>query len=115
MTVKQLASALSLKFLTQPDDVQAEREISGVYVGDLLSRAMSRVESDDLWITIMSNVNVVAVAALTDPACVLLCEDVDADASVLEKAEENGITLLQSPHSAYELCVQFHKLCETAS
>ena len=43
-----------------------DKSFEGVYVGDLLSRAMSRVECDNLWVTIMSNVNVVAVATLTE-------------------------------------------------
>ncbi|MBO5648618.1 MAG: hypothetical protein J6S76_01745 [Clostridia bacterium] len=115
MTVKELAEALSLKILTNESQPELDREISGVYVGDLLSRAMSRVEADNLWITIMSNVNVIAVAALTDPACILLCEDVEADDDVRARACENGITLLGSPRSAYELCVEYHKQIDTFS
>ena len=103
MTVKQLASALSLKFLTQPDDAQAAREISGVYVGDLLSRAMSRVESDSLWITIMSNVNVIAVATLADVACILLAEGVTLAPDVRQTAEQKGINVYSSSKTAYEL------------
>ena len=80
----------------------------GVYVGDLLSRAMSHVESGNVWITIMSNVNVVAVAALTEPAAVVLAESVVLTEDALKGAEENGITVLSSPLSAYEICVRLH-------
>ncbi|MBQ7294378.1 MAG: hypothetical protein IJW79_11645 [Clostridia bacterium] len=86
----------------------AENEFCGVYVGDLLSRAMSRVESGNLWVTIMSNVNVVAVATLTDPAAVILAEDVKLGEEEIAKARENGITVLSTPLSAYEICT---KLC----
>ena len=82
------------------------RAFDGVYVGDLLSRAMSHVECDNLWITIMSNVNVVAVATLTEPSAVILAEDVDLQEEALVGAAENGITVLRSPLSAYELCVR---------
>ena len=34
---------------------QGEREIDGVYVGDLLSWVMGRAQSDNAWVTIMSN------------------------------------------------------------
>ncbi len=81
----------------------------GVYTGDLLSRAMSRVTAGCLWVTIMSNVNVVAVATLTEPAAVLLAEGVCLQEDALAGARENGITVLTSPLSAYELCAKLHE------
>lgn len=85
------------------------RPYSGVYVGDLLSRAMSHVQASDLWVTIMSNANVVAVATLTEPAAVILAEDVELQADALKAATENGVTVLRSPLSAYEICVRLGK------
>ena len=79
-------------------------EFRGVYVGDLLSRAMSRVEEGDLWLTIMNNINVIAVASLADAAAVILCEDVRLTDEALETACSKGVTVLYSPLGAYELC-----------
>ena len=86
------------------------KEWSGVYVGDLLSRAMSRVKEDNIWVTIMSNVNVIAVATLTEPAAVVLAEDVSLQDDALEGAKENSITVLRSPLSAYEICARLHEI-----
>ena len=91
---------------------EADRGFKGVYVGDLLSRAMSRVRADNVWVTIMSNVNVVAVATLTEPAAVVLAEDVSLQDDALESARENGITVLRSPLSAYEICARLHEVAE---
>ena len=85
------------------------RPFDGVYVGDLLSRAMSHVGENNLWVTIMANANVVAVATLTEPAAVILAEDVALQADALKAATENGITVLRSPLSAYEICVSIGK------
>lgn len=104
MTVAQAAEALGLTLLTG----DGEREITGVYVGDLLSRCMSRVTEGCLWITIMSNINAVAVAALTDPACIVFCEDVEIDEDVLARARSNDITIAKSTQDAYALCVAYH-------
>ena len=93
---------------------ETDRECSGVYVGDLLSRAMSHVQSGDLWITIMSNINVVAVASLTEPAAVLLAEDVELQPDALQGAKDNGITVLSSPLSAYEICAAVHAIAQGA-
>ncbi len=104
MTVAQAAEALGLTLLCG----DGEREVTGVYVGDLLSRCMSRVTEGCLWITIMSNINAVAVAALTDPACIVFCEDVDVDEEVFERARSNDITIAKSTQDAYALCVAYH-------
>ena len=85
-------------------------EFSGVYAGDFLSRAMSRVEEGDLWITIMNNVNVIAVASLADAAAVILAEDVVMDASVLAAAEAKGVTVLLSSKTVFELCAEIASL-----
>ncbi len=82
----------------------ANGEFDGVYTGDLLSRAMSRVEAGCAWVTIMANINVVAVANLTEPAVIILAEDVIMQPDVLAAAEENGVLVMTSPMSAYEIC-----------
>lgn len=82
----------------------AAGEFDGVYTGDLLSRAMSRVEVGCAWVTIMANINVVAVANLTEPAVIVLAEEVVMQQDVLDAAEENGICVMTSPMSAYEIC-----------
>ena len=63
LTVSELAAVQGFKAVTLPD---GERKINGVYIGDLLSWVMGRAKADDAWITIMSNINIAAVAALAD-------------------------------------------------
>lgn len=81
-------------------------EYFGVYVGDLLSRAMSHVSAGDIWITIMNNVNVIAVASLTEAACVILAEGVTMDDKTLEVAREREVAVFTSQLTSYELCRQ---------
>ena len=87
-----------------------DKRFEGVYVGDLLSRAMSHVESDAIWVTIMSNVNVVAVASLADVACVIFAEGVEPDEQAKTRAENEGINLMSSKLAAYELSVRLSAL-----
>ena len=82
----------------------------GVYAGDLLSRAMSHVRFDNLWITIMTNQNVIAVASLTEAAAVILAEGVELLPEAREAARENGITVLSSDKTVYELCAAIAEL-----
>ena len=100
MTVHEMAKTLALTTLTEPD---GEREFAGVYIGDLLSWVMGRAKSDNGWITIMSNINIVAVAALADVACIILAEGVTVDETVRKTAEAKGVNLYTSDKTAYEL------------
>ena len=102
MNLTQLIDTMSLEKVCGDRDP----EISGVYVGDFLSRAMSKVESGNVWVTIMANTNVVAVASLTDCACILLAEGVTLQKEALEAAIENDIVVLSSKNSAYKLCLE---------
>ena len=106
MTISNISEALKLTLVTGSTD----KEFDGVYVGDLLSRAMSRVEADNLFVTIMANVNVIAVASLTEAAAVILCEDVRLPEEAVEAANTNGITVLTTPLTAYEVCCTVHAL-----
>ncbi len=101
MNLSELCDKLKLNLLCG----NTEREWSGVYAGDLLSRAMSHVKADNLWITIMSNTNVIAVASLTESAAVILAESVELLPEALNAARENDVTVLSSDKTVFELCV----------
>lgn len=100
MKVCNIAEKLSLKSLSVAD---SSREVSGVYIGDLLSWVMGRAESGDAWITIMSNINIVAVASLADVACIILAEGVVPDENVVTTALQKGINIYTTEKTAYQL------------
>ena len=93
--------------ITMPD---GEREIDGVYIGDLLSWVMGGASQDNAWITIMSNINVIAVATLADTACVILAENVELPEDIRTQAENKGINVLKSPLPTYETAVKLYNL-----
>lgn len=100
MKVSDLCTALGARIVCG----NPEREFCGVYCGDLLSRAMSRVQADCVWVTIMVNVNVVAVANLTEPAAIVLAEDVALQPDAMAAALDNDLCVISTPLSAYEIC-----------
>ena len=103
MKVKDIASECGFKALALP---APDREADGVYIGDLLSWVMGRASCDNAWITIMSNVNVIAVASLSDVSCVILAEGVTPDDEILHLAEEKGINILCSGLPTFETAVK---------
>ncbi len=103
MTASELATRLSLKEICCP---YPDKPVTGGYCGDLLSFVMGRAQSGDAWVTIMTNINVVAVASLTDSACVILAEDSVPEDAVVERAKDQGVNLFASPLSSFELCAK---------
>jgi hypothetical protein len=109
MTVQDLADALSLAVLSG-DEEALSRPAEGGYCGDLLRWVMARAPRDGAWITIMSYLNVAAVAELADISCVVLAEGVAPDPPLLERAEKDNIALLQSKESAFALAGKIYPL-----
>ena len=78
-----------------------EKDIDGAYVGDLLSWVMGNASAGNVWITIMSNINTVAVATLVDTSCILLAEGVTPDEELIKTANAKGVNILSTELSAY--------------
>ncbi|MBE6562642.1 MAG: hypothetical protein E7660_02775 [Ruminococcaceae bacterium] len=107
MKVSELICKIDATEITLPE---GDREISGCYIGDLLSWVMGRAEADNVWITIMSNINTVAVASLSDVSLVLLAEGVTLDGDVKAAAEAKGINVASCSLPAYEIAVKLSQL-----
>ncbi len=101
MTVKEIADRLGLKAVCAGENI--ERTVTGCYIGDLLSLVMSKAQSGDAWITIQGNINVPAVASLTDSSMVIIAENMQLDSAALSRAEQEGIPVYASEKSAFDL------------
>jgi serine kinase of HPr protein (carbohydrate metabolism regulator) len=78
------------------------RPITGGYACDLLSWVISGIKTDDVWLTILNSVNVIAVAVLTECSCVLLTENVTMDENVLQRAREKHVAVLTTGLSTFD-------------
>ena len=108
MTVAEIANKLNMEIVTAKSS--AERQVSGVYICDLLSWVISHANDDDLWITVLTNLNTVAVAVLANVSCVVIPESIQIETSTLEKAEEEGVIMLRSELSSYDICTKVYEL-----
>ncbi|AOY78374.1 AraC family transcriptional regulator [Clostridium formicaceticum] len=110
MTVEKLIEKLELEAVGGQKGIT--KEVKGAYIGDLLSWVMAHIGSGDAWITIQTNINVIAVAALGEASCIIVAEDAEIEESTKIKADEEGIPLLRSSLSAYELAIQIYQCLE---
>jgi len=102
MKVKELADKLGMKILTGAEGL--DKEVERGYTGDLLSWVMSHASKGDVWVTVQIHVNIIAVAVLLEMAAIIVPENIPVEDSTLEKANKEGIAILQSGESAFNLC-----------
>ena len=87
-----------------------DSDITGVFCCDLLSIAMGKAPSGSAWVTVMANVNTLAVASLTDVACIILAEGVTFDNTLIEKAKEEGIAVLKTDLPIFDAALLINNL-----
>lgn len=104
MTVGEYAKGCGLAVPALP---RADAAVGGVYIGDLLGYVLSHARSGDLWITIMTNVNVIAVALAAGVSAVLIADGNTPDEAFLSLAREKGVNVLLSRKSAYEAALEY--------
>lgn len=102
MIFREFAEKNNLEIITNGDT--SEKEIRGCYVGDLLSWVMSKCREGDIWITVMNNINIIAVASMSDAAAIILADGVEVSEEIINKANMQNVCIAKSSMSAYELC-----------
>ena len=107
MTVKELAEIEGIKpsVMATPDT-----EISCAFCCDLLSIVMGKAPAGCAWVTVMGNMNSVAVASLAEIGAIILADGVLPDQNALQKAEENGINILLSKEPVFDTALKIHEV-----
>lgn len=107
MQLTEIAQALGWRLLTACGEGPEPR---GCYCGDLLSWVMGRAKEDDVWLTVMGNVNAIAVATLADVSCIVLTEDAVLDADAKMRAEQKEVPVYSTALPAYETALRLGAL-----
>ena len=108
MTVQELIDRKMFQVINIGDDTG--RIITKPFCCDLLSIAMGRAPAGCVWVTVMGNLNTLAVAALTDAACVILAEGAALDEAAVKRAAVEGITVLRTEEPVFDAALQISQL-----
>ncbi|HDZ49883.1 MAG TPA: serine kinase [Candidatus Aerophobetes bacterium] len=101
MKLKELVEKFDLEVKCAAD--RLERKIEGGYVSDLLSDVIANGRVGDVWITLQIHQNIVGVASLKDLAAIIIINGRQPEENTIEKAENEGIPIMVSKMSAFEL------------
>lgn len=108
MTVQELVNALNLKIFCGQDNL--DREIKGGYTSDLLSDVMGFAKEGQVWITLQTHKNVLAIASLKELAAILLVKGNQPEEDMLEQAIEEGIPVLGTDEQTFETTGKVYQL-----
>lgn len=85
-------------------------EVTGAYCSDLLSDVMANAKKGDLWITLQTHQNIIAVASLAELAGIVITRGAQPDPDTVAKAEKENIPILTSPLHSFELAGKLYCL-----
>jgi len=100
MNLQEIITKLELEVLTNPVDFESITPTCG-YTSDLLSCVMAGAAHKSLWVTLQAHSNIVAVAALLELSGIVITEGAKPDQETINKANEEGITLLSTPKPTF--------------
>lgn len=109
MTLDEIIRKLDLSPLTEQKDFTQMVPANG-YTSDLLSCVMAGAKHQAVWVTLQAHTNVVAVAALLDLCAVVITENALPDAATIAKANSEGIVLLSTSKSSFQVCGELWEL-----
>jgi len=101
MKVSDLVNKLQLKVFC--GEAGLNNEVTGGYVSDLLSDVMGNASEGELWVTLQTHQNVIAIASLKELAAVLLVKEFEPDEESVKYSNEEGIPVLGTSLGAFEI------------
>ncbi len=108
MKVLDIIGSLGLELVSGQSGV--EREIDGGYVSDLLSDVMGNSKEGQVWVTLQTHKNVMAIASLKDLAAVILVKGFQPDEDMAKQSNEEGIPVLSTKENAFEIAGKLYEL-----
>jgi hypothetical protein len=101
MKLKDVVENLDLQVRCGTDNL--DRQVTGGYASDLLSDVMAHTKAGNLWITLQVHQNIVAVATLNELCGIILVNSREPEETTLRKAEAEGVPLMVSDLSTFEV------------
>ncbi|MDH4157633.1 MAG: serine kinase [candidate division Zixibacteria bacterium] len=106
MTTQDVIEKIGLKPLSKFE----HREISGVFVSDMLSDVMAGAKSGNLWVTVQTHKSVVPAANLVDVSAVIVTSGKSVPQETVDLATKHNIAILATDLPSFELIGKLYGL-----
>ncbi len=101
MKLGEVVKALNLNVFTCKQYL--EKEVEGGYVSDLLSDVLADAKPKQIWVTLQTHKNIVAIAQLKGLSTIVLVKGLEPNENTIQKADEERIVLLGSEENTFDL------------
>ncbi len=101
MKITDVLQPLGLKVISGSNGLS--NIITGGYVSDLLSDVMGNAREGEIWITLQTHQNIIAVASLKDLAAVIIVKGAIPDADTIEKSNLENIPVLTTELDTFSI------------
>ncbi len=108
MILRDIVAHLGLQVLAGEEAL--DQEVTGGYIADLLSCVMAGAQPGQLWFTLQTHLNIVAVASLVGAAGIVITESAPVAPETVKRAAAEGVVLLLSPEPTFETVVKLARL-----
>jgi hypothetical protein len=105
MKLQEVATKLAIKNLTQV----FEREVTGVYISDMVSDVIANARAGNLLVTVQVHANVLAAANLVDICGIVVAQGKSPSADSLQLAERHGITIFATDLNRWQLATKLYE------
>ncbi len=106
MTTKELCDQMNFKQLSK----FSHKDISGVYVSDMISDVMAGAKSGDLWLTIQTHKSIVPAANLVDVSAVVITGGKQVPQDTIDLASKHDIAILKTDLPTFEVVGKLYSL-----
>ncbi|MCX6258128.1 MAG: hypothetical protein NTW49_09585 [Bacteroidia bacterium] len=103
MTLQEIIKKTSLTPLTNIE----EKEVTGVFISDMLSDVMSSARAGNIWLTVQTHKNIVSAANLIDISAVVVINGKKVPDDTIELANRFHVIILSSPLPSFALASMF--------
>jgi predicted transcriptional regulator len=108
MKITDIIQTLDLKVLS--GQAGLSNEIRGGYVSDLLSDVMGNAKEGEVWITLQTHQNIIAVASLKDIAAIIIVKGASPEADTIEKSNIENVPVLVTELDTFNIAGRLFEL-----
>ncbi len=112
MTVNDVVEKLNLKVFSGNEGLN--KDIEGAYVSDLLSDVMGHAEMGNVWITLQTHKNIMAIASLKEISAIILVKGFVPEEDTIKQSNEEGIPILGTNEQTFDVAGKIYTLMKSS-
>jgi predicted transcriptional regulator len=108
MKITDVINALDLKVISGNNGLN--NEVTGGYVSDLLSDVMGNAREGQIWITLQTHQNIIAVGSLKEVAGIIIVKGYEPETDAIEKSNAENIPVLSTSLDTFTITGKLFEL-----